>query len=299
MKKYSGYFIATLWFLLGAIALVAFIGIIKGNINPFMKCQFSEEHVATRVENFNADSVISIGASIVADKLIIEGAQRHDIQVTISTRFKDGGEPTVSLRDGLLYIEQQKKRSFSPFFSNEYVEILIPYEMMQKETFIVRASSVSGSVNLNEITASEIDISSTSGDLHADGCAAKKINAQSVSGNVKFEASECSTASLASTSGSVLFFGKADELSLSSTSGSVKANLDSMLKANSSFRTMSGSVRVILPENDGFTMKYASMSGSISNRFTGLRAKKSGTNIYKNGGITLTTESMSGSISIE
>ena len=75
--------------------------------------------------------------------------------------------------------------------------------------------------------------------------------------------------------------------------------IDAMLKKDSRFKSMSGSVRLTLPDNDGFIMKYSSMSGSVSNRFTGLRAEKSGTNTYKNGGITLTLESMSGSVSID
>ncbi len=299
MKKYGGYIIAALWFFLGAIALSAFIGVMKGNINPFRSREAEWGLGNTMTENFSADSVTSIDASLVTERLIIEGSERDDIQVTIATKLSGGAEPKVSISGGVLHVEQKKQFNFSFGFSNGYVEILIPYSMMKNISFEIDASSVSGSVRLKNITAAEIDISSTSGSVSAENSTANVIEASSVSGSVKVEGSECTEADIASTSGSVLFSGRADELSLTSTSGSVKAYLDAMLIKDSRFKSMSGSVRVTLPDNDGFTMKYSSMSGAVSNRFTGLRANKSGTNTYKNGGITLTLESMSGSVSIE
>jgi len=299
MKKYGGYIIAALWFLLGAIALSAFLSVMKGNINPFKTREAEWGLGNTMTEHYSPASVKSIDVSLVTERLIIEGSERDDIQVTISTKLSGGAEPKVSIRDGVLHIEQQKSFNFSFGFSNGYVEILIPYSMMRESPLEIDASSVSGSVSLKNVTASRTDISSTSGSVRAENSVSKTISAQSVSGSVKVESSECTDAHISSTSGSVLFSGKADELSLTSTSGSVKAYLDAMLKQDSRFKSMSGSVRLTLPDNDGFTMKYSSMSGSVSNRFTGLRAEKSGPNTYKNGGITLTLESMSGSVSID
>ncbi|HOE08699.1 MAG TPA: DUF4097 family beta strand repeat-containing protein [Treponemataceae bacterium] len=299
MKKYGGYIIAALWFLLGAIALSAFLSVMKGNINPFKirKAEWGLEN--TMIETYSAESVKMINAALVTERLVIEGTERNDIQVTIATKLSGGAEPKVSLSNGVLHVDQQKSFNFSFGFSNGYVEILIPYSMMKDSSFEIDASSVSGSLSLKNITAGNIDISSTSGSVRAENLNADNIEARSVSGSVKVETSQCTEADIGSTSGSVLFSGRADELSLTSTSGSVKAYLDAMLKKDSRFKSMSGSVRLTLPDNEGFTMKYSSMSGSVSNRFTGLRAEKSGTNTYKNGGITLTLESMSGSVSID
>ncbi len=299
MRKYGGFIIAALWFFLGAIALSAFISVMKGNFNPFnsRKAVWGDEN--TMVENYSAESVGSIEASIVTDRLIIEGSSRDDIQVTISTRLLGGSEPKAFVRDGVLYIEQEKHYNFSFGLNNGYVEILVPYSIMNESSFSVSASSVSGSVSLKNITASKATINSTSGSVRSESLTAPVIEARSVSGSVKLENTTASETDIASTSGSVNFNGKSESLSCTSTSGSVKAYLDAMPVKDCRFKSMSGSVRITLPENDGFVMRYSSMSGSVSNRFTGLRANKSGTNTYKDGGITISAESMSGSVTIE
>ena len=220
-----------------------------------------------------------INAALVTERLIIEGAERNDIQVTGD---KPGGaEPKVSLSNGVLHVDQQKSFNFSFGFSNGYVEILIPYSMMKDSSFEIDASSVSGSLSLKNITAGNIDISSTSGSVRAENLNADNIEARSVSGSVKVETSQCTEADIGSTSGSVLFSGRADELSLTSTSGSVKAYLDAMLKKDSRFKSMSGSVRVTLPDNDGFTRSTLRCPALYP---TGYRTQgeKSGTNTYKN-----------------
>lgn len=299
MKKYGGYIIAALWFFLGAMALSAFLSLMRGNINPFKTKEAEWGLGNTMMENFSADSVTSIDASLVTERLIIEGAERDDIKVTISTKLSGGAEPKVSIINGVLHVEQQKSFNFSFGFSNGYVEILIPYSMMKEDSLNLDASSVSGSVSVKNITASRTTIGSTSGSIRGDNVSSKTLSAQSVSGSVKMENCESNEVKISSTSGSAVYSGKADELRLTSTSGSVKVYLDSMPAHDSVFKSMSGSVRLSLPENDGFIMRYSSMSGSVSNSFTGLRANKSGTNTYKNGGVTLNLESMSGSVSID
>ena len=62
--------------------------------------------------------------------------------------------------------------------------------------------------------------------------------------------------------------------------------------------SISGSVKIAIPENTGFSLDYESISGSISNEFTGSTMKKSGENVYKNGSVEFDVETVSGKITI-
>ena len=82
-------------------------------------------------------------------------------------------------------------------------------------------------------------------------------------------------------------------MSADTTSGAVRfacGNADKLEEISAD--TVSGAVEIILPENDGFTLSYDTVSGSTRNDF----AMKN--DQYGNGGIELNINTVSGSLDI-
>lgn len=137
----------------------------------------------------------------------------------------------------------------------------------------LRIHSTSGALYLADATANGLDIGSTSGALAVDGGSYDTVQAGSVSGAVKLEAE------------------KMQNVKASTTSGAIVISVDGMpdrIDAN----TVSGSVLLRLPENDGFTLDTDTVSGSVNNDFAMAH------DMYKEGGSTVSVDTVSGSINI-
>lgn len=121
------------------------------------------------------------------------------------------------------------------------------------------ASSVSGEITLRDVSAGSTDMHETSGTISVSGGNLGKVSAHSTSGEITLDAQQI------------------DSVDAGSTSGSVRVSSESM-PTNIKVGTVSGSVTLELPENDGFTLRTSSVSGSVSNDFATAHG------VYKNGG---------------
>lgn len=119
--------------------------------------------------------------------------------------------------------------------------------------------TVSGRIELKDVTSEEIDADTVSGNINIRGFA-DRINGDTVSGNMEFWLKECPK----------------------------KLDCD----------TTSGEVVVSIPENDGFTAKIDTVSGTLRSDFkeTEIENKKI---VYKNGSANFKFDSVSGSVVIK
>ncbi|MDL2257685.1 DUF4097 domain-containing protein [Eubacteriales bacterium OttesenSCG-928-K08] len=142
----------------------------------------------------------------------------------------------------------------------------------------VDISSVSGGMNIDNVSTGSIDIESVSGSIKMDGIYANYLDLENVSGNVEITNSELSNVDVESISGTVRVAPGADVRDLS-------------------VENVSGSIYVSLPENDGFTAYYSNASGSFKCDFAvEMPGKKVAR--YKNGAAQLDLSSASGGIYI-
>jgi|GEM_PF-4870946 len=137
----------------------------------------------------------------------------------------------------------------------------------------LQMNSTSGAVYLDNAKADSLELGSTSGAVAARGGEFGDVRANTVSGEIRLEAARMDTVDAGTTSGSI---------------GIAAGNMPARIDANS----VSGSVEIQLPENDGFTIKTDTVSGSVSNGFAMVD------DTYKNGGSTISVDTVSGSISI-
>lgn len=136
----------------------------------------------------------------------------------------------------------------------------------------------------------------------------------SASGSTALDAM-CKNADVTSVSGSVKVSGGGETLSVASTSGSVKVSkpfktidVDSVsgsikVAANKTsdslaLNSTSGSVKIMLMDNIGYTMRFGTTSGSVKDEYSGVSYRKNGSADWGDKSLSITAETVSGSIKL-
>ena len=128
-------------------------------------------------------------------------------------------------------------------------------------------SSISGDLELSALSAEQAEFTTTSGSIQADSVhALDELNVSTTSGSVNVSGAEAKRADLSTVSGSVNYEGSAEEFSAGSVSASVDAEL-SACPESADLESVSGSLELTIPENDGFEAEYSSISGGFSSDF--------------------------------
>ena len=181
--------------------------------------------------------------------------------------------------------------------SHAKLKLYMPESFFAEEWKI---STVSGSVNASQLWGEECEVTTTSGSVKLEKCEVQELNVNSTSGKIIADNLICSDeADLSTTSGSVRVKGSVGMIDVNTTSGSIEIDVDRPFNGDCCVSSLSGAVRIGMPENRGFLFDYNSLTGLVSDDFTSFRGKGSGSLIYKNGGITIEAETLTGSISLE
>ena len=163
-------------------------------------------------------------------------------------------------------------------------------------------SSVSGTVVLRSISADVLDAGTVSGTLTVEGCSAEKLTAHSVSGTNLCKGFSAEKAELTTVSGSLNAHGNAEKFKISTVSGSASLMVD-QCPEKAHMNSVSGSLKIRLPENAGFTASYSSTSGIFRNDFgadiqADGKRKKSGRATFGSGDCKIDMHTTSGSMSV-
>lgn len=184
----------------------------------------------------------------------------------------------------------------------------------------LRVSTVSGTVVAQELAGENFSISSTSGTLSAQGLAAENMDLRAVSGTLTFQGSSAEKLNLHTVSGTLVAEGfHAERAELGTVSGTLRAhgNAESFKVHTTSGRaelvvdqcpekaemnSVSGALRLVLPENNGFTAKFSSISGGFATDFpaeVNTEKKRKGRAVYGNGETKIKMNTTSGSMRID
>ena len=160
----------------------------------------------------------------------------------------------------------------------------------------LKIKTASASCNISAISATEVDINTASGSVYG------KINGtvdnakvHTVSGKIDFS---CKTdkVDLSSVSGDIEFNGVATKVDTKTTSGAIRINTENSperIKASS----VSGSVKVYLPETAEFDAQLSTVSGSIRCEFPTVTLSKNNLKCG-NGDIDIEASTVSGNLYI-
>lgn len=221
--------------------------------------------------------------------------------------------------DGVLRIRWTREKAFwkNMFMVNKHLVVEVPKGLAQKLEKL-NIKTVSGSVGILGISGEDFSLTSTSGAVSACDGAAEKLKLNSVSGSVKVErfsaekldlnttsgrlsaeGFEAEKAKLNTVSGAVRAYGSAESLDINSVSGSLELLLGACPE-DAKLKTVSGRITVGVPENQGFTAKYNSVSGGFRTDFpvTGNLGNKSGKAVYGSGETQFSLNTMSGGMEI-
>ena len=154
-----------------------------------------------------------------------------------------------------------------------------------------------GSVVVKVPKGSVLDygVASVSGSVALD-TRCKNVAVTSVSGSVKVNGGG-ETLGIVSTSGSIKVPQPFKTVDISSVSGSIKVAAD---KASESLalKSTSGSVKIMLMGDVGYTMNFGTTSGSVKDEYSGASYSKSGTAESGDKRLSITAETVSGSIKL-
>ena len=204
--------------------------------------------------------------------ILIESAQRE---------LRDGESFGVSTSGGTLSVEfttRQRLRNMPA----KNLEILLPQELYELETFRIRTTSanveiddlivstlidistVSGFVEASQIQARTLDISTTSGRIDARGVNAIDANLRSVSGRIEVENGNLENVNSRTTSGRVQLGGEFRYIYARSVSGRVEIT-NGIVPNDLQVNTTSGRIAISLrDEGEPLSVSYSTVSG----RFT-------------------------------
>ena len=298
MKHTGSYIIAAIWILiavfLGGI-LVRGLSDANWGWNIFSgRNWFGNVFLPADTEvietSYSVDSIKDVDVDLVSSSLDISVGSVSNVTVKITTNLPEEKRPVAKLNGSTLSVKAPKNLlnnvnfNFGQFRTS--VEITVPASFNTSSNATsrdIKINNVSGSIRVEKLTASSIDVDVVSGSIKMSGIVADSVDTDSVSGSTNIE-------------------GKFRKFDIDSVSGSVYVTTSDMVDSKSAVNTISGSIHIYIPENNGFTLDYSSVSGTTKNEFTGFRSDsktRSGTNEYKNGGVKISAETVSGSIHVE
>lgn len=225
------------------------------------------------------------------DKIIISESANKSLDDDELLRYK--------VVDGNLIIQYAKSsRSFNFLLNNipsKSLELKIPASIAES-LIELEIDSVSANIYLSDITSNEFNIDNVSGRTEVSNITGGNCNISSVSGSIKYNNAMLNTLDVETISGNVYFNGAAFYIDSETVSGKITMDLLNTPKEFES-ESVSGNVSITIPENDGFTAKYDTVSGDFNSNFSTQHSKHSV--IYKNGGASFNFDSVSGDFTID
>ncbi len=180
---------------------------------------------------------------------------------------------------------------------NKTLVIRIPKSMEDGLTQL-KIENVSSIIDINALIADNVIIDNVSGQINIKDLIANKLDVETVSGSV-YAFAEAKSVEADSVSASIninLESNSIEKIDVETVSGSIVLNLNSV-PSEIDAETVSGSINVKLPENDGFVVKYSSISGKFNTDFEVKLTK--GEAIYKDGkSSNIKIDTISGSINV-
>ncbi len=274
-----------------------------------------EEDTVDIVEVSWVSGPVTLGKSPDSSIHVVERASREIRQEDAMQAAYSGGKLTVRW-DGQWFRKWINWSIFSFGRDDKALEVLLPGDGTLAG---LNVSNTSGDITIADFSAEELNVSSTSGnlilsavsgtqsfhvstvsgDVRVEGAGAGELNASTTSGSLELKATTAQELHISTTSGSCQYTGAAQELKASTVSGELLADL-TQCPAQAAMESVSGSVRLGLPENDGFTAVYSSVSGDFQSDFptTGSVGKRDGTVVYGTGSAKLRFSTTSGEIAV-
>lgn len=230
-----------------------------------------------------ADNIDSLDVDWTAGRVYIGVHNGTNIEVSEFARrnLRDGDQMVVSTDGGTLTIEFAERRVVRGNMPTKQLEILIPQSMAENfadfrintvsgrvevinissDSFAV--STTSGRVELRNITAQTLHASTTSGRIELSTVEADSIVLRTVSGRIEAFNTEAVSLQTQTTSGRHELSGSFGEVNARSTSGRIEIT-SQIVPESLVARASSGRIGVTVPSGDAISVQYSTGSGRFN-----------------------------------
>ncbi len=167
------------------------------------------------------------------------------------------------VKNGTLYIKFCKSKLFMGFtnWGDKRLTLEVPSSWMDSINGI-RVETTSASIDVRDVKARSIELDAVSGAIRAQNVTASTLELDTVSGAIEVDGLEGKRITAETTSGTVRLVGAMEHVETDSVSGRV--TVDSQVTPRSfEADTVSGSVTLICPEGNGFTLELETVSGGF------------------------------------
>lgn len=255
------------------------------------------------------ESQYSIGNSEISSE--ISDIEIHWIAGSVKIEPYDGS--TVSLKetvsggtdedelmrwkveDGKLTV-QYRKSGWKIFSSDTGKTLVIKIPAaMASELVTVKINTTSADTDISGIVCIKLGADTVSGNIKIKNVKTTELSCDTVSGQLNSTETEAESIACDTVSGGISASGSFGKIDCESVSGDMTI-YDTVCPSSADFDSVSGSIKLYVPENDGFTANTNTVSGDFTCGFPATINKKNA--VYKNGEVKLDFETVSGNISV-
>lgn len=298
-----------LWTILAAVLTVimivgmAFGSLKTGNWNVSLGgYHYGEEGSYSVGETaLETDAVHSIDIDWLSGNIRIVATEENRITVNESETASSDDALRWRLHDGELQIKYCKPRRFGKITFAKDLEICVPSSMLTEDIdrtlYGIEVENVSSQIHVEGLAVRSLDIESVSGNIDLLKSEIGTLEIGNVSGTVQIEKSMIERAELSTVSGNVSLNGTVRSLELKG----VSARLDVytlQCPAELSCESVSGYVKLVIPEQSGFRVQMDSVSGKLSATDFGILSRGNGTYVCGDGSADFEIETVSGMVEI-
>ncbi len=275
------------WSIVAIFLIVILVNVINGDEIIGFNIGFSGYNYDNSSKYLVADGVVNakdinnIDVNWISGKIKVVDYDGDTIEFYEegSSNLDEDEKMRYLVEDGNLKIKFKKSRKFMAFSLfkslNKTLILKVPSSIKDElNNFVV--DTVSSPVEIENLKSNNVSIEVVSGKVDLKNVKSEVLNVETVSGSTNIS-------------------GDIDFIDVEAVSGKVTMNLENCPEEIKT-ETVSGSINIYIPENDGFTVEYDSVSGKFKCDFEVKMSKKEA--IYKNGKSDFELETVSGGINI-
>lgn len=251
------------------------------------------DSISTLIKNIEIDWV-SGDVNIIpysGETVKLEETSVNDIEEEYELRWR--------VKEDTLYIKPCKSAGMWDLAKKIPTKTLYVYlpEILTVNMNQIEIDVASAGISATGITASEIDVATASGDIWFEKCTVANLDVENVSGYTNFTEVNVEKIDAETVSGNIEIMGKAKEINADSVSGAVCYSSSDTALERAEISTVSGEIKLQIPENNGFILSLDSVSGKITSDFP--LTISGDDRIYGNGMCNYDFETVSGNVTVK
>ena len=286
---------AVIWVIIALVLTCMLIfGIRDSAGSSFKMFSFGTKDFAEpdEVKTFPANGIDAINIELSSSDAVVKRGSDREVKVELFGSKRS--TPIAKLESGTLTIYEESQFGMGLDFGKHGVVVYVPHNF---DCNRLRISLHSGTINAEDVSCKSADFSTTSGTIKVSDGSFNDVSAESSSGTIAFDDCNSKNLDCRVSSGTVRVSGSYGRLNLKTSSGTIKAELNTPLTSDSSIHSSSGTIKVEMPKDADCDIIYSCGSGNYSNTITGIHGK-SGRDKMGKGGPELDLHASSGLIKV-